>query len=182
MVCRKDFIDRMGGLESLENTAADDYAISLAAGRLGAKAVLLPRFARIHERGGSLWDLVRHSMKWTKIIRFCAPILYLITPLFTPVLMALAALALAWTLGKPIAFFAVMFAVVSLWRGLMAWIQDRYTAASFFPFWIYPCLPLADLAAAGCWLLGFFSNKITWRGKKYRLHHGGYLEALGEAA
>lgn len=178
MACRKEFLDRIGGLESLEDHIADDLALSMEANRLGARAALLPRFAKIRERGGSVTDVTRHLMKWTKIMRFCVPLPYLALPLLTPNFLATVALLLAWINGKPVLPYILILAALFTTRGLLAWIQDKHTASSFFPFWIYVILPLADLASIGFWFCALFSNIVAWRGKRYRLRYGGRVEVL----
>lgn len=170
IACRKEFFERLGGIETLADRAAEDATIALAARRLGAKAVLLPAFAPIYESGGSTAELIRHILKWAKIIRFTTPVPYALLPLIDPVFIAV----LACLFGAP--WSVVAFAV--LCRIVFSWLQDRGTTANSFPTWLYLSLPLLDLICVVLWLAAYASNTIEWRGKRYRLRAGGRLEVL----
>jgi ceramide glucosyltransferase len=178
LACRKEFLSRLGGLESLEDRAADDIAIAFEAKRLGAKAVLLPVLARIRERGGSPREAAAHLLKWSRIVRFCAPWSFRLSPLLSPVLVALA--WAAWTLaaGAPPRGPLLALGAVCAWRAALARLQDRCTAAESFPPWLYLSLPALDAACALVWLWSFFSDELLWRGKTYRLKTGGRLELV----
>lgn len=178
MAFRRDLLDRMGGLERFSRCAADDYSLGLAARRSGASLALLPRLVRVREGGGTFPELVRHLLKWAKVVRFTLPVPYALAPLKSPVLLSSLLVLLAWRNGWELFGPLALAAWTALLRSAGAWLQDRFTAADRFPFWAYPALPVADLASMLFWFGALFSRTLSWRGKRYRLHYGGRVEAL----
>ena len=170
LACRKSFLDRIGGLESMADRAAEDISIALEAKRLGARAVLLPVLTPIREHGGTPLQLLRHMLKWAKIIRFSTPAAFAALPALDFCFVAL----LAWLLGG--SWLAPASAVAG--RIVLAIAQDGLAARRFFPFWLYLALPILDLVCIAVWIAAFLSNTIEWRGKTYRLLRGGRLEVL----
>ena len=71
---------------------------------------------------------------------------------------------------------AVTVAFRSLAAGATAgWVlHDPLTARRWY------LIPVQDLASFAFWILGFFGNTITWRGRKYLLKRDGTFELRGE--
>lgn len=171
MAYRRDVLDDVGGLGRFDRAIADDFAISWAVLRSGARGELLRTAVRVREECTGALDAFWHLVKWARIIRWTLPPAYFLVPLFLPSTLSLA----WWALGGGSAALA-FFAVCSLSRALVGLIQDL-RLGSMMPWWAYPALAFADVGTVVIWLCGL-PRRISWRGKRYRLAWGGRVEVI----
>lgn len=165
----KEALARAGGLEPHERHIADDYAVSRAVMRAGARVVLLRNSVRVNESGQSVLEAFEHLSKWMTIIRWSLPGVYFLVPLGSPGLLALACALLGGGWGLVLA--------ACLSRALAGLVQDLAVAGAAMPWYGYLVLGAADFGVPAFWLRGL-RREIVWRGKRYRLYPGGRAEVL----
>ena len=73
--------------------------------------------------------------------------------------------ALAWTYLRLSGLYLVL-CLALVWLVGIWGLHDEVTRKSW---WL---VPLRDLLNFGVWVAGFLTNKITWRGLKYRVEKG----------
>jgi ceramide glucosyltransferase len=173
----KEALEAVGGLARYENAIAEDLSLGLAASAKGLRQVLLREPVTVNETGNSPAQAFAHISKWASIIFWTWPAVVLAAPLASPCLLAFAALALAASAGRPVAFpaAAALAAVVS--RVAVGILQDRFFATRA-PLGRYATLGLADLGALAFVPLAL-RRTVSWRGKTYRLSLGGRAEVVG---
>jgi ceramide glucosyltransferase len=173
MALRRATLARVGGLATLADTLADDYALGQAVRRLGLAVVLSPYVvdAVVHEPGCD--DLFRHELRWGRTIRSVAPAGFAASAVTHAVPLALAAVLVSG--GGAIALAALTVAAAA--RVRLGRVTDRALGLAPSPIWLMAMrdgLSLAVLVASFC------GRKITWRGQALRIAAGGRLVADGE--
>lgn len=165
----REALSRAGGLLPHARAIADDYAVSRAVVRSGARARLLRTTVRVNESGQGAAQAFAHLAKWMTIIRWSQPPGYFLLPLICPGLFALL-YALA---GGGWGLLAAALAS----RAAAGLLQDLKVGGAAMPWYGYLVLALADFGAPVFWLAGL-RREVSWRGKRYRLRWGGEAEVL----
>lgn len=174
---RTDVLERVGGLEPFSHEIADDFSLSHAVARSGARGTLVAAPVLLREAGGTTSDTLKHLLKWAVIIRWSVPWLYFSMPLFNSGLLAVIALALAFGAGRHETLACVLAAAAVGTRGLVAFLYDVLAGDGPLPLPCYAILGFMDLGSTAFWLAGF-RRTIRWRGVTYRLRWGGRAEVL----
>lgn len=169
----KAALARLGGIEPYAREIADDFALGAAARRAGMRQELLRVPVFVRETGAAPLEAYAHMAKWASIVFWTVPAAWLVAPLFSPTLLALAALALPGDAALPLAALAVATTA----RVLLAWLQDRRVGGYRKPLRAYWRLAFADLGGLSFWPLGL-RRTIAWRGRRYRLYLGGRCEVV----
>ncbi|MBI5629989.1 MAG: glycosyltransferase [Elusimicrobia bacterium] len=181
MAYRREWLERLGGLEPFAHVIADDVALSVMSTRLGAKRCLLGELVSVQESETSIKEAFEHLVKWSAIVRWCLPRPYLLSPFINPGLAA----ALFWVLcehsGKWFWPGRAMLLSMLASRALIGYAQDRWVAGFRQGPGKYFFLAFADFGALLFWILGF-RRTISWRGKAYRLSSGGRAKVIAPIA
>ena len=171
----KEWVRKMGGLEALVDTLADDYELGLRIANAGGEIVLSPEpvwtmYPAQTVRG--FWD---HQLRWARTVRLCRPLSYL---------------GLLFTQGLPWTLFAILFAPTSVvatayvaaylvLRFGMAWtvgvwgVKDEALQRNF---WL---IPIRDAIYFVVWLASFGSNRIRWGSVEYAIQKGRMVPIAG---
>jgi ceramide glucosyltransferase len=168
---------RAGGLEPFSHAIADDFALSHAVARTGARGRLIGAPVLLREAGGTPAETLEHLLKWAIIIRWSVPWVYCAMPVFNAGLQAAFALALAFALGRHRAAACALAAGVVGTRAAVAFLYDLLAGDGPLPLPWYALLGFMDVGSTGFWLNGF-RRTIRWRGVTYRLSAGGRAEVL----
>ena len=168
IVARRRVVQAIGGIDRLKDYLAEDFVLGKFAADAGHGVILSAYVVEHHIGSSDLRHNAAHRLRWARSTRRSRPWGY-IGQLFTmPVPLALLVCA-----TNP-AWWPVLPAALTF-RGLAAWVVSARVLRAKIN-WLL--LPIEDLAAFGFWLAGFFGNTIVWRGRRYRLHSDGRLEAL----
>jgi ceramide glucosyltransferase len=168
MATTKKILAEVGGFEALANHYVDDHELGNRISRLGYKIEFAPTpVSMVYPRENSL-QFLRHELRWTIGLRNVRPLghaamgLTLGLPWTILAIFAAptAALASAYVLGYLLLRYAVYLIIGA--RGLRDAVVRR-------TWWL---APLRDAASFGVWMASFFSNRITWRGLKFRVEKG----------
>jgi ceramide glucosyltransferase len=127
----------------------------------------------------SFSDYLRHELRWAIGLRNVRPTAYA-GMIFThglpwTILAAVAAAASGWV--GIAAFYVAAYLVlrIGLSYGAGVWgLRDRNVAGKL---WL---APVRDAVSAAVWFIGFFTDRIQWRGLEYRVRNR-LLEPVGKA-
>jgi len=165
MATTKERLAEIGGFEAMADHHSDDFTLGNKIAKLGYRIELMRKPVCMVFPKEGLFQFLNHELRWSIMLRSIRPVGYL---------------ALAITFGLP---WAVLAAVAAHSRAgsaayLLAYLVLRLTMAWTIGVWglgdpvvrrkIW-LVPLRDAASFLVWLAGFFSNRIGWRGKKYRV-------------
>jgi ceramide glucosyltransferase len=163
---RAETLRRIGGFRAFADQLADDYAIGEAVRRLGLEVAIAPMLVGHACSEQSLFELLRHELRWARTLRLLDPwgyaglVLTHALPLalvaaaldgFGPIGLATIALALACRLSIPIQ-------VKALPGGGSPWLS-----------------PFRDLLSFAVFLASFLPGPLSWRGRQYRPRSDGTL-------
>ncbi len=164
-----DHLDAIGGFAAFRNTLADDYAIGAALRGAGLK-IVIPRFLVGHSCAEtSFAEVWRHELRWSRTIRAINPWGHVGSAVTHPLAFALLAAAL----GAPGRGFALAVLAIAC-RIVLLHVTARSHRLASPPYWLVPLRDLLSFATFG-W--SFCSQKLTWRGKRFRVRANGVLTA-----
>jgi len=174
MAVRRDVLEQIGGFANLADYYSDDFLLGNLIAAAGYKVVLSSHVIDHVVLYESLRQSLAHQTRWMKSTRYSRPKGHLGMALTFAVpygVLALLAGAASGRLWLGAIGFAVTFvnrAVLSIIAGWGA-IHDQ---RSLRYCWLYP---LRDLMGFGFWLASYLSDKIQWRGERYRFQIGGKM-------
>lgn len=170
IVARKKAIDSIGGMPRLKDYIAEDFELGKIMAETGAR-VILSSYVIEHRIGSEgLAQNIHHRIRWGRTSRRSRPAGY-VGQLFTyplPLALLLYAIDPRWW-----PFVLITVAI----RYASAWMTSQVVLGA--PVNIV-LLPLEDILGFLFWLLGFFGDTITWRGRTYRLDREGRAVGLAE--
>lgn len=164
----KEHLRAIGGFESMVNVHSDDFEFGNRIANRGLEIVLLPSPVDMIFAPESLRQFLAHEMRWAIGLKNVRPLGYL-GLLFTFGLpWTIAAMLLAqggsWAVGY-LAIYLVL-RLNQVWLAGAWGLQDPVTRKSW---WL---IPLRDAINFAVWVIGFFRNRIVWRGVSYRVKKG----------
>ncbi|HKD51917.1 MAG TPA: bacteriohopanetetrol glucosamine biosynthesis glycosyltransferase HpnI [Candidatus Acidoferrum sp.] len=164
----KQWVQKMGGFETIVDALADDYELALRIASAGGEIVLShePVWTMYPaETFRGFWD---HQLRWARTVRLCRPFSYL-GLLFTQglpwTLLAILLAPASWIAGAYLAAYLVL-------RFAMAWtvgvwgLRDEVLRRNF---WL---VPVRDAIYFVVWLASFWSNRIRWGSIEYAIQKG----------
>ena len=169
----RDTLAAIGGFAAIADRLADDHALGAGVRRLGRAVVLSPHIVDNIIAEHSLVALFRHELRWARTIRAVAPAGFLGSVVTQPMVLALAALALGM---QPVAAPAMLLASL-LCRGIMARMVDHALGLPRTPLWL---LPGRDLLSFAVFVASFFTRKVAWRDRIFRIGRNGQLILDGD--
>jgi ceramide glucosyltransferase len=173
MMFRRSLIDKIGGLESVAYTLAEDYVIGRMFHEAGFDVRLCPAPVMNVIAKSTVATFWRRQLRWNMMRLRLQPFAFLLEPLTVPLFTAMVAILLGsppwWTL-------AWAFGITAMRDGVQ-WLLMRG------PKGIVPALlviPLRDLLIFGIWFTTFPRRHVSWRGKRVRVSAGTrlYMETL----
>ncbi len=174
MGVRRDALQRIGGFGRFAEYCSDDFLLGKFVADAGYQVVLSPHVIDhviLHE---SLRQSIAHQARWMKSTRYSRPKGHLGMALTFSVPYGVLGMAAGVASARPL-LGALVFAATFLNRVVLSivagWgaIRDR---RSLVFSWLYP---VRDLMGFGFWLASYISDRILWRGERYRLQVGGKM-------
>jgi ceramide glucosyltransferase len=169
----RDTLAAIGGFAAIADRLADDHALGAGVRRLGRAVVLSPHIVDNIIAEHTLVALFRHEVRWARTIRAVAPAGFLGSVVTQPMVLALAALALG---TQPLAAPAMLLAAL-LCRGIMVRMVDHALAMPPTPLRL---LPGRDLLSFAVFIASFFTRKVAWRDRTFRIGRNGQLILDGD--
>jgi len=171
----KQWVQKMGGLETIVDTLADDYELGLRIANAGGEIVLSHEPVWTMYPAQTLSGFWDHQLRWARTVRLCRPFSYL-GLLFTqglPWTLLATLLAPAWWIaGAYLAAYLVL-------RFAMAWtvgvwgVRDEVLRRNL---WL---VPVRDAIYFIVWLASFRSNRIRWGSIEYAIQKGRMVPIAG---
>ena len=159
---RKTELEAIGGLEMLQRYLAEDFVMGNAMHARGRTVILSRSIIEHHIGNDGLISNWKHRLRWARSTRRSRPMGY-IGEIFTkPVAIA----TILWILAPGawgLLLVALMFRAGVAWATAVEILHDPLIARYW---WL---LPVEDYASFVTWALGFFGNKIIWRGRELTL-------------
>lgn len=168
---KRKVLDDIGGFEPIADYLADDFQLGRRTAKLGYKVELSTYITDIVLSHQSFRDTITRELRWSRTTRISRPLGHfglIVTFGFT------YALAFLCSAGFSLLGWSVLFGVMAI-RMFTAFTGARYLGDREFLRLFY-LLPIRDLLSFGIWVAGYFSNTITWRGRKLRLTKNGQME------
>jgi ceramide glucosyltransferase len=155
---------------------ADDYQIGRRLWRKGYK-IILSRVVIENVVGPmSISDHISHQVRWARTYRASRPkgfAGYGITYIFP------LALLLLFLQGPTKLTLSVAGGVLALRFGLAAIVYKKIIPSKTWLKWV-PLLPVNDLISFGVWAWSFAGNKVTWRGRSFKIMKDGRIAEEGK--
>lgn len=174
MAVRRDALEAIGGFAKFADYCSDDFLMGKWIEAAGYKVVLSAHVIDhviLHE---SLRQSLIHQTRWMKSTRYSRPKGHVGMALTFAMPYGVLGLLAGVASRRPL-LGAVVFAVTSLNRVLLSVIAGWGAVRDWRSLaycWLYP---LRDLMGFGFWLASYLSDKIRWRGERYRLEVGGKM-------
>jgi ceramide glucosyltransferase len=165
-------LERLGGLRRLSDVLAEDFVMGKTFHRAGGRIVVAPTVLENVTHTMTVKAMLARHLRWSMMRFRLNPLAAMLEPVASP----LALLPLAWVLLGPwaIAWAALMLAA----RDLGGWLVLRGKARWYLPIVL---APLREVLVLGVWCLAPLKQRVSWRGKSFRLGAGTllYLEHNG---
>jgi ceramide glucosyltransferase len=178
MATTKARLAEVGGWESMANHHSDDFELGNRIAAKGHRVELMRRPVWMVFAKESLSDFLQHELRWAIGLRNVRPMGYAGMILTHGLPWAILAATVAAASGRPgiAALYAAAYLIlrISVAYAAGVWgLQDRTVAPKL---WL---APVRDAVSAAVWFAGFFTDKINWRGLKYRVRDR-LLEPAGD--
>lgn len=170
MLMRKADLERVGGLEAVQDVLAEDYVLGSRFRQAGMRVVVSALPVDNMNMYRSVGDFASRHLRWNRMRLWVAGPGYLAEPLSSPLVPALLNLAVTGFSLK--AWIAAIFAAgaklvadsaVSRALGIRGRTGDLLVG------------PARDLVAFGLWFWAFFGRTVEWRGRTLRITRGSRL-------
>lgn len=166
---RRADIEAIGGLEEVQRYLSEDFVIGNRMHGSG-RTVILSRSVIEHYIGDdSMRQNWSHRLRWARGSRRSRPLGY-IGEIFTKPTVPAVALAILAPSWAPLAGLALALRLVLAWTAAVKVLNDP---AIWRRLWL---LPAEDVCMFITWVLGFFGNKLTWRGHQLVIARDGTVE------
>jgi len=168
MATTKSRLAEIGGFEALADHYVDDYELGRRISGCGYRVELARTPVSMIYPRQSVGDFLRHQLRWTVGLRNVRPgghaalafTFGLPWTILAMVVAPSAAIAAAYGISYLVLRSAV-YLTVGAW-GLRDSVVRRW-------WWLAPVRDGADFAM---WVRSFFSNRISWRGREFRVKKG----------
>jgi ceramide glucosyltransferase len=161
----------IGGLRELADYLADDYQLGHRLAAQGRRIALCPVVVECRSSPMTWREVWAHQLRWSRTIRVCQP-----GPYFFSILSNATLWPLLWLAVCPGLLSAAGAGVCLALRLLSARYCERKLAGpcATANWWL---APVKDLFQVPVWALAFTGNRVTWRGRRFRVSTGGKLAA-----
>jgi len=171
MALRRSDLLAVGGFRGLVDQLADDFHLGRRVRRRGLRIELASMVADCIEAPATAREAWRHQVRWARTIRACRPVPFFVSILSNGSIWATGALALALVGGRSPWPWAVLLLVRAIVAAALHRRMCPDLPLGLGILWIWP----KDLAAAVVWAAAFVGNTVEWRGRRFRVRHGGTL-------
>src|SRR5450432_1318492 len=178
MAATKERLVEIGGWEAMADYHSDDFELGKRIARKGHRVEIMREAVCVVFPEETFQELYHDELRWAIGLRNVRPAAYagMIFPHGLPwaVLAAIIAGAAGWR-GIAAAYLAayLILRIGMAWAAGVWGLRDRTIAGKL---WL---LPLRDAISVVVWVMGFFSDRIRWRGSEFRVKNG-LLTAVAE--
>jgi ceramide glucosyltransferase len=171
MATFKKHLAEIGGWEAMVNHHSEDFELGKRIALCGHQVVLMAEPVSMIFPKETLTEYLRRELRWSIALKSARPSGYW-GLLFTHGLpWALVGAAVGQSIGLPLLGASYLLAYLIL-RIALTWLTGRWGIGDRQLSKILWLIPLRDAISFIIWIMGFFSDKIVWRGLSYRIKHG----------
>src|SRR5579862_1772469 len=176
MAFRRETIRGMGGFRVTADYCADDFILGNETFKLGQTIVLSHHPIDHMVINASFMQSLKHQVRWMKSTRFSRPKGHFGTALTFSMPFGFLGLAAGIaTHHVAVGIFFLLWAVASRWALSIA--VGNWVVGDRNWFNLLVLYPIRDLMGFLFWAASYFSSKILWRGRVFRLLPGGKMRA-----
>lgn len=171
MATTKERLAEIGGWESMADHHSDDFELGNRIARSGHRVEIMRDAVSVVFPAETIEELFRHELRWAIGLRNVRPSAYA---------------GMAFTHGLPWALLAALVAGGAGWSGIAVSFLATYLILRISVAWTagvwglrdraliskLALLPLRDVITFVVWVMGFLSNRISWRGSEFRVKNG----------
>jgi len=168
MATTKKNLEEIGGWEAMANHHSDDFELGNRIAGRGYRVELMRKPVWMVFARESMAQYLRHELRWSIGLRNVRPLAY-VGMIFThglpwAVAAAIVAFGAGWSIVA-VAYLAayLLLRVAGAWATGLWGLRDSRIARKL---WL---VPVRDAVSFCVWVMGFFSDKIEWRGLVYRV-------------
>jgi ceramide glucosyltransferase len=175
MATTKARLKEIGGFEMMADHHSDDFTLGNAIAKRGYRIELMRKPVWMVYPREKLAQFLKHELRWSIMLRNIRPAGYLGLAMTFGLPWALAAALAAHSLAAS-ASYLVAYLVLRL---AMAWTIGVWGLGDPVVrrrLWLVPIRDAVDFLV---WTAGFFSNKVSWRGKEYQVKEGRLVPITG---
>src|SRR5690348_7747660 len=168
-------LTKIGGLQSVADQLADDYALGMAARRAGLQVAIAPFIVTHVCAEQSLRELLLHEIRWARTIRAVDPLGFTGVAVTYAVPLALLGLGLGGLTPPAL----VLVLALACRFALQAELHRLFGLG---PLWNLCWLgPIRDILSFIVFVASFFGRRVEWRGHRYGVRADSTLARYGEA-
>src|SRR6266852_5135007 len=177
MATSKKHLAEIGGWEAIVNHHSEDFELGKRIALCGHQVVLMTKPVYMVFSKENFSEYFRRELRWSIALKSARPSGYW-GLLFTHGLpWALVGASASLLIGSPLIATFYLLAYLFL-RAAMTWLTGRWGLGDRELYKIMWLIPVRDAISFFVWVMGFFTEKIVWRGQEYRLHKGQLIPML----
>ena len=177
MATTKKHLAQIGGWEAIVNHHSEDFELGKRIALCGHQVVLMAKPVSMVFPKETFAEYFHRELRWSIALKSARPSGYW-GLLFTHGLpWALVGAAVGLLIGSPQIAASYLLAYVSI-RVAVTWLAGRWGLGDCELYKIMWLVPVRDTISFVVWVVGFFAEKIVWRGLEYRLHEGQLIPIL----
>ena len=170
----KTTLTKIGGLQSIADQLADDYALGMAVRRAGRKVIIPPLLVSHACAERSLRELVAHEIRWARTIRAMDSVGFCGLAITHAVPLALLGLILGGL--TPVAWMILAVALVCRFA-----LQAELHRLLYLRNGIFWLGPIRDILSFAVFVASFFGHRVEWRGHRHVVNADHTLAYSSEA-
>ena len=171
MATSKKQLDGIGGWKEMANYHSDDFEFGKRIAQCGRRVELMAKPVSMVFPKETLAEYFSRELRWSIGLRSVRPLAYWGLAFTHGLPWALLAATLAASINSVTLAVSYPIAYLILRVGL-TWTIGKWGIGDRKLLRILWLVPLHDAINVVVWLLGFFSDKIMWRGLSYHVKHG----------
>src|SRR5438874_1351656 len=165
MATSKKCLAEIGGWEAMVNYQSDDFELGKRVAECGHRVELIAKPVTMIFPNESIREQFKHELRWSISLKSVRPLGYC-GLIFTHGLpWALLGAMAAFSTGLKAIAVSYLLAYLLLRVGL-TWITGSWGLGDRQLAKILWLVPVRDALSFVIWIIGFFSDEITWRGKR----------------
>jgi len=177
MATSKKHLAEIGGWEAIVNHHSEDFELGKRIALCGHRVVLMAKPVYMVFSKENFSEYFHRELRWSIALKSARPSGYW-GLLFTHGLpWALVGAAAGLLISSPLIATFYLLAYLFL-RAATTWLTGRWGLGDRELYKIMWLIPVRDAISFFVWVVGFFAEKIVWRGLEYRLHEGQLIPIL----
>ena len=177
MATSKKFLSEIGGWEAMVNHHNDDFELGKRIAECGHRVELIAKPVTMVFPNESMREYFQHELRWSIGLKSVRPMGYWGLIFTHGLTWALLGFATSMVRGSVTIATSYLLAYLVLRVGL-TWITGSWGLGDRKLWKILWLVPVRDALSFVIWIIGFFSDEITWRGLGYRVQKGRLLPIL----